>query len=1213
MNHIRSLAHAFLSLCLLPFCMAADPDVPRDKIDKVKAALPRTVRVKPAKPRRVLIFTLCRGFPHGSIPCAAVALKMLGETTGAYTAEISDDIAMFEPATLAGFDAVIMDNTTGDLFADPKFKELSEADQAKAAERENRLKKSFVDFVRKGGGLVGVHAATDCLYKWADYGDMLGGYFSGHPWHEEVTVKLDDPGHPLCAAFRGQTFKVTDEIYQFRDPYSRDKLRVLLSLDTSKTNMDKGDKIKRQDDDFAVAWVQNYGKGRVFYCSLGHRDEIFWNPAVMQHYLDGIQFALGDLEADATPSAQLSEEYLSGSRRDAFAAGVEAVFADITTFELGKDSATAQQIAEMVVQAQRTGAADQAAVLVDKLAGLLDSDVTADCKAFACRQLRIIGTAKAVPALSRLLRDASFAEFARYALEDIPGDEAGSALRAALADTTALTRVGVVNSLGVRRDVKAVPLLATLMGDADTATAEAATLALGRIGNDACAQALVAARGSSAVRLRIDQALLECAALLEATDPADRRAGSVYELLMDATDALPHVRAAGFYNVMRRRGAPALADVLAVLKQERSPMTEAAARLIAELPGNSIAADAAKALPGVHVTNQPLVIDALATRGDRAAAKAVLAMVASEDVDVKLAALRGLERIGDVDAITVLAKIAAESPDRSAEQNLARGALDYAAAPGMDAAIAKLVESAPKPLRVELVRCLGARQASAAMAVVLQAARDDDADVRKAAHRSLSAIAKPEHLTELVGLVLQIEKESERVGLANLLVSVSKQIADEDRRADAVLAKLKEQLPPSARALLFNVLGRIASDASLPALYAGLEDKDGDVRKSALRALADWPTSTPIDRLRAVSLSSPDLVSRVLAMRGYARQLALPSARPFAKTLELYQEAMQLAQGEQEKKSLLGGLGNLYHPAALELALKFTDDEALRAEAFQAAASIHRGLQGAGLTLSASHGGAAVRDAIDGVRDTRWTTGAPMVPDMWFAVDMGYETSIEKVTLDAGDTGADYPRGYEVYVSKDGEDWGKPVVTGEGKQKVFTIDVPPTTGRHVKIVQTGSSGGMFWSICEISINGCPQHVDTAKALLDTSTWKLSACHTSDAEAPEHVIDGDMDKRWGTGAAQKPGDWFMVDLGEEKEVLRLVLDSAKSGNDYPRGYEIYVSSDGEKWTGPIAKGEGEGKLTTIDVLPWRGRFVKIVQTGEHDRNWWSMYDLKIHGR
>jgi type 1 glutamine amidotransferase len=103
--------------------------------------------------------------------------------------------------------------------------------------------------------------------------------------------------------FGGEGFMIRDEIYQFAKIYTREKLRILLTLDMTKTP-NKG---KRKDQDYAVSWVKAHGKGRVFYGSLGHNPHIFWEPKLLQFYLDGIQFALGDLEADTTPSGPLPE------------------------------------------------------------------------------------------------------------------------------------------------------------------------------------------------------------------------------------------------------------------------------------------------------------------------------------------------------------------------------------------------------------------------------------------------------------------------------------------------------------------------------------------------------------------------------------------------------------------------------------------------------------------------------------------------------------------------------------------------------------------------------------------------------------------------------------------------------------------------------------------------------------------------------------------
>ena len=257
-----------------------------EQIEKMKAAMPEKAPVTPLKPRKLLVFTLCKGFRHSAIECGAKALELLGDKAGAFETVVSDDVAMFKPEKLGEFDAVCFNNTTGELFEDAA------------------LKQGLLDFVRSGKGIVGIHAATDCFYNWPEFGELMGGYFDGHPWYANntVTVKIDEPEHPINAAFGGKSFDIMDEIYQIKAPYSRETLRVLLSLDTTLTDMNRKG-IKRKDGDFAISWVREYGKGRVFYCSLGPREDVFWNPMVLEHYLAGIQYALGDLKADATPSA----------------------------------------------------------------------------------------------------------------------------------------------------------------------------------------------------------------------------------------------------------------------------------------------------------------------------------------------------------------------------------------------------------------------------------------------------------------------------------------------------------------------------------------------------------------------------------------------------------------------------------------------------------------------------------------------------------------------------------------------------------------------------------------------------------------------------------------------------------------------------------------------------------------------------------------------
>lgn len=265
-------------------------EVTEQEIAKIKEALPEKAPTKPKQPRKVLLFSKTAGFRHSSISVAVKSLTMLGEKTGAFTAMHSEDESIFEPERLKEFDLVIMVNTTGEI-----FKSKGEG----SAEREARLKKSLVDFLKSGKGIAGTHSATDTYKNWKEYNDMMGGAFVSHPWHMDVPVRILDANHPLTKVFGGKGFTIKDEIYQFRNDTANPKdRRMLLSLKSTWDGTKKGN---RKDNFYPISWISKYGDGRTFYCSLGHREEIYWNPMVLEHYLAGFQYAMGDLAADSTP------------------------------------------------------------------------------------------------------------------------------------------------------------------------------------------------------------------------------------------------------------------------------------------------------------------------------------------------------------------------------------------------------------------------------------------------------------------------------------------------------------------------------------------------------------------------------------------------------------------------------------------------------------------------------------------------------------------------------------------------------------------------------------------------------------------------------------------------------------------------------------------------------------------------------------------------
>lgn len=306
---MRLLRLALLAAAALPAGGRAD-DIPAHLAKRIEDAAPARPQVAPKQPRRVLIFVtpahLMDRDPHKGycIPYGTHALRTLGTKTGAFTPVVSQDLAHFLPERIRNFDAIFLNNTSGKWIT-PTADDLRRAEfrrhgrDADAVERV--LRDSLLGYVRGGGGLAALHFAIGGNPHWPAFHDLFGARYAGHPWNEEVGIKLDDPRHPVNAAFAGKGLRLADEIYQFREPYSRESLRVLTSLDTTATNM-KVKWIDRTDGDFALGWVKAVGKGRLFYTALGHRTEIYWHPAVLRHYLDGIQFAAGDLPAPTAPS-----------------------------------------------------------------------------------------------------------------------------------------------------------------------------------------------------------------------------------------------------------------------------------------------------------------------------------------------------------------------------------------------------------------------------------------------------------------------------------------------------------------------------------------------------------------------------------------------------------------------------------------------------------------------------------------------------------------------------------------------------------------------------------------------------------------------------------------------------------------------------------------------------------------------------------------------
>ncbi len=220
---------------------------------------------------RLFVLTHSAGFRHSYISTAVEVLTKLGEHTGLFEVYATDECSELTRRMLEKCSAVLF-LTTGNL---PMSKEQ---------------KRALLNFIRNGGGFIGVHNATDTFYDFPEYGDMIGGYFNGHPWTQEVYVIVEDREHPSTKHLP-ERFKVLEEIYTFKN-WSRDKTHVLISLDTTSVDLSKG---TREDNDYALVWCHTYGRGRVFYTAFGHFTSLWREEWFQKHLLGGILWTMREI------------------------------------------------------------------------------------------------------------------------------------------------------------------------------------------------------------------------------------------------------------------------------------------------------------------------------------------------------------------------------------------------------------------------------------------------------------------------------------------------------------------------------------------------------------------------------------------------------------------------------------------------------------------------------------------------------------------------------------------------------------------------------------------------------------------------------------------------------------------------------------------------------------------------------------------------------
>ena len=896
-------------LCSL-LTISSGAEVPTaDELQKISDAAPAAAPVTPEKPRKLLIFNRCEGFVHSSIPYIANAVEIMGKKTGAYESVMSDEMIAFEADNLAQFDAILFNNTTTLAFENEEYR------------------KNLMEFVKSGKGIIGIHGATDNFYNWQEAAEMMGGVFDGHPWGGGGTwdVKNEDPNHPINQAFGGKDFEVNDELYRVKPFNLRENSRILLGVDTTSERNLKAEGIRTTDIEAPISWVRSFGNGRVFYCSLGHNHHLTWTPAVLAHYLAGIQFAMGDLVVDVTP--------LPKTQPDMGAGLSNSVLDKIKTYKYGDEIAVLQAVNEYITL--NTNSQDVLSGIEQEMTEFLKSDATYDSKKFVCEKLSVIGSDYCVPTLVEMLLDKTHSDIARYALERIDSEAVNPALMNALTETDGDIKAGIINTLGMRGESEAAGELGKLITSENQVTASAAVSALGRIGTVQACDALLLAIDKVDADLQngVTDSILQCAE--RAVENGDMvKAGEIYESLY-AEKFSPVVRAAALKGIIEVKQEDALETAAEAISSNDDSVSLAAIQFSPLVPGEKAGKVFSFALLRLDEDKQMPMIAALEKRGDPIAIAAIATVLKSDSKPVRLRAIEALGNLPSEKNVPILVEFAAKGDKE--ESAAARNALYNMRGSEIDTAIVKYLNNSDYSEKAELIKACAERNIVDAKGQLMQLARDQKLHktVRLACYEAISVIGTAEDFPAMLEILSGIKDNSERNAAGETVTRLGG-LLGEGEAVKQIIENFGHLSDPDKKALLLGILSRFGDNAALELIYKSANSKETVLNEAAVRALSDWPNAEPKAFLEEYTLKAENKKLKILALRGYIKMLGLQENVDAAD----FEKAMNIAEENAEKKMVLSSLGSVKNLAAFDLVARYSDDEVLKAEAQAALVAI---------------------------------------------------------------------------------------------------------------------------------------------------------------------------------------------------------------------------------------------------------------------------------
>ena len=570
------------------------------------------------------------------------------------------------------------------------------------------------------------------------------------------------------------------------------------------------------------------------------------------------------------------------------------------------------------------------------LIAVLQSDAPKAEKAITCKRLAIYGTEQSVPVLAPLLADKELSSWARIALEAIPGPAADAALRDALGKLQGRLLIGVINSIGVRRDVHAVDTLVQKLDDANGGVASAAAVALGHIGGEQAAKALAQSLADTpaGVRSAVAEGCILCAEWFLAHD-STAEAIKLYDTVRQAdVPDQRHLEAIrGAILARQSAGVPLLIEQLRSEDKERLGIGLRTAR---ELPGRDVTEALADELARLSPDRQPRLLLALADRNDSAVLPTVEKAAQGGPKDLRITAINILIRLGDVSCVPVLLEAATEDDaklEQAATETLVR-------LPGKDVdadLLARLPQARGK-LKQVLIELAGQRQISEALPAVVSCLHDTDAETCGMAVQTIGIIGQDPQIDDLVKLLQETNNSRERAGINKALLAIS---GRSGVKCIPHLQPLTQSRDNELHMIGLHALAIIGGPDALAAVNSAIESAETPVQDEAVRILSTWPNNWPEDSeagqaLLILATSAEKMSHQVLGLRGYLQYIRGNKKLSNEQKVAKVKDVRSHIKRPEEERQAIAVLGEAPIASALELLTTLAEDPAVAEEAYSA-------------------------------------------------------------------------------------------------------------------------------------------------------------------------------------------------------------------------------------------------------------------------------------